>query len=79
MKIILINIFVLLLFSNHIYSQTHGAVFIKVTFVDLNIEIFFSLPCDYFDSAFSKNEYQFIQIKNKSDLILFGNAFKKFY
>lgn len=51
---------------------------IKIAYVDFSIETIFRISCNYFDKAFSKDEYKLLQIKKDSDLITFGNSLHKF-
>lgn len=77
MKSMLLSI-VLLTFVNSGFSQSKYPHFIKITYVNFSIETPFNISCNYFDNAFSKNDYKLLQIKKNSDLIIFANSFQKF-
>ena len=74
----LLLITIVTFFANPGIAQSKYPHFIKITYVNFSIETIFEISCNYFDNAFSKNDYKLLQIKKNSDLLIFGNSFQKF-
>jgi len=78
MKSLLLLITIVILFAHNGIAQSNIPHFIKVTYVAYSIETFFEISCNYFDNAFSKDEYKFHQIKTNSELVILGNTLQDF-